>query len=60
MPRRLRTLPPCPPFFEDTLDTVTELGLTQADPRLGPPLHTHALLRRAARAVAGPRPPRAG
>jgi len=38
VPRRLRTLPPCPPFFEDSLQTVTELGLTQADPRLGPPL----------------------
>ncbi|KAK9841052.1 hypothetical protein WJX81_007873 [Elliptochloris bilobata] len=34
MPRRLRTLPPCPPFFEATLETLRELNLTQADSRL--------------------------
>ena len=38
MPKRLRTLPPCPPFFEATLETLRELNLTEADARLGVPL----------------------
>ena len=38
MPKRLRTLPPCPPFFEATLETLRELNLTEADARLGAPL----------------------